>query len=470
MAEKKATQFLLKNQLIEIGGSGGGMIEITYAELVALRDKGQLVAGTQYRIIDYVTTTAQADTRSANHQFDIIVTADDERTLNEKARAIQHKGDTYFAESNLSAWELWYSLDNDNTKYAWADEVNGKGVIYRMIDEWNNDLPYDFKNIQYKRYLVEVDDSAYNEFDGLYVGCKYLYGELVSPRGYVASSDETDFEWRYTFSWINEEYEVEDYSIVGNLTLTNDEGYISGCYKNKIGITAESNLYPDTEEHPNRMWLGNNVFWDSYANEDGISYGFYSNTIGNNFYSNTIGNNFYYNTIGNNFNSNTIGNNFYSNTIGNSFYSNTIGNSFYSNTIGNYFNYNTIGNSFNSNTIGNYFHSNTIGNYFNYNTIGNDFHSNTIGNDFNYNTIGNNFYNGEFGAFVKYINVEDGVRYLKLDGTSYGDYSNYIKNITIKSGVVGSSSKNLLTISVDRNLSYNTTFKPTGSVETEVEI
>ena len=25
----------------------------------------------------------------------------------------------------------------------------GKGVIYRMIDEWNNDVPYDFKNIMY---------------------------------------------------------------------------------------------------------------------------------------------------------------------------------------------------------------------------------------------------------------------------------------------------------------------------------
>lgn len=31
------------------------------------------------------------------------------------------------------------------SKVSWQD--NCKGVIYRMIDEWNNDLPYDFKNI-----------------------------------------------------------------------------------------------------------------------------------------------------------------------------------------------------------------------------------------------------------------------------------------------------------------------------------
>jgi hypothetical protein len=55
-----------------------------------------LISGRQYRITDYVTTTVQVNTRSAGHQFDIIVTADDVNVLNENARAIQHKEDTYF--------------------------------------------------------------------------------------------------------------------------------------------------------------------------------------------------------------------------------------------------------------------------------------------------------------------------------------------------------------------------------------
>ena len=72
------------------------MVSITYAELVALRDSSSLIAGTQYRITDYACTTTQANTKSAGHPFDIIVTADNENTLNERARAICREGDTYF--------------------------------------------------------------------------------------------------------------------------------------------------------------------------------------------------------------------------------------------------------------------------------------------------------------------------------------------------------------------------------------
>lgn len=50
-------------------------------------------------------------------------------------------------KANILAWELKYSLDNDTTKYAWADETNGKGVIYWLKDEYGNECPYDFKNI-----------------------------------------------------------------------------------------------------------------------------------------------------------------------------------------------------------------------------------------------------------------------------------------------------------------------------------
>lgn len=145
----------------------------------------------------------------------------------------------YFQDSNLSAWKVWYSLDNDTSRFAWADDSvdedspasitfsdqegviwyrdpssdfsnfygwinadggttwcftesetpnvgddvfnedgesykgavvtsytpphegtglpNGRGVIYRLIDEFNNDCPYDFKNIQFVRPLTDGD-------------------------------------------------------------------------------------------------------------------------------------------------------------------------------------------------------------------------------------------------------------------------------------------------------------------------
>lgn len=124
--------------------------EITWAELKALRDNSNLTSGQFYKITDYQCTTVQSNTRSAGHQFDIIVLALTNNTLSEHAWAALHSGDTYFANNDLSAWKLWYCLDNDTTRFAWADSTNGKGVIYRMIDEFNNDVPYDFKNIQFK--------------------------------------------------------------------------------------------------------------------------------------------------------------------------------------------------------------------------------------------------------------------------------------------------------------------------------
>lgn len=128
--------------------------DITYADLVTLQGNSQLIPGMRYRITDYVTkVTGQengpAGVSSAEHPFDIIVVATSSSTLSENALAAIHSGDLYFADCNLEAWQLKYCLDNDTTRFDWADATNGKGVIYRMIDEHGNDCPYDFKNILY---------------------------------------------------------------------------------------------------------------------------------------------------------------------------------------------------------------------------------------------------------------------------------------------------------------------------------
>ena len=157
------------------GAASNQIIAISYTDLKTLRDNDQLVPGQQYRITDYTCTctTTQENARAVGHVFDIIVTADDASTINEVARAVKHDGDTYFAGCDLNAWKIWYCLDNDTTRFAWADSANGKGVIYRMIDEFNNDIPYDFKNIQFKHpndittypyyyYTFASDNVEYN--------------------------------------------------------------------------------------------------------------------------------------------------------------------------------------------------------------------------------------------------------------------------------------------------------------------
>lgn len=143
------------------GGSGGGIQETTWSALKTLRDGGNLTSGRFYRITDYTCTTTQTDTQSAGHLFDIIVFALSGSTLSEKAWADHHEGDTYFSNCNLAAWELKYCLDNDTTRFYWADTTNGKGIIYWMKDEWGNECPYDFKNIQYTNVGFDTTEALY---------------------------------------------------------------------------------------------------------------------------------------------------------------------------------------------------------------------------------------------------------------------------------------------------------------------
>ena len=148
--QREITGPILQDVLLNMLENSSRVEEITYSDLKALRDGSKLTPSRLYRITDYITTTVQSNTKSVGHPFDVIVLALSESELSEQAWATQHEGDTYFANNDLSAWQIWYCLDNDTTRFAWADETNGKGVIYRMSDEFNNDVPYDFKNIQFK--------------------------------------------------------------------------------------------------------------------------------------------------------------------------------------------------------------------------------------------------------------------------------------------------------------------------------
>ena len=326
------------------------VIETTYAELVAAKNGGTLAKGAWYRITDYVTTTAQSNTQSAGHAFDVIVRADSESVLNENAFAIQHEGDTYFANQKLSAWELKYDINNDTNKYAWADETNGKGVIYYMKDENDNECPYDFKNIQFKVGAVEQAGTTSNVF-------------------YFTFSVATD----------TDDATVTDHSLNG-----------AYCYGNKMGLNISSNKHS----------LNTNVFRNTSATSE-----CYSNTFGNNSNGSVFGNNCNRNTFRNTCQGNKFGTDCQNNTLGNNCSGNTFGNSCANNTLGNNCSGNTFGNSCGSNAFGNSCISNTLriasdGNIFGNNCRFNTFESgsqNALGTNCTNNTFGNNCTNNTFG-------------------------------------------------------------------------
>ena len=181
------------------GGGGGGnprdnAKNVTYSELVALKTAGELVPGMWYRITDYVTKiNGTISTNSAylhyaksdEHPFDILVLATGTDELSENSLAALHEGDTYFAYSDLSAWELKYTVDNSSAKFLWADNDNGKGVIYYMKDEWGNEASYDFKNIMYLRYKLASEDASFQELstDPYFGGTPYAIVQKFMGRG-----------------------------------------------------------------------------------------------------------------------------------------------------------------------------------------------------------------------------------------------------------------------------------------------
>ena len=252
-------------------------ITTSYEDLYTLRSESKLIPGNYYRITDYNTTTNQYNTQAAGHTFDIIVKALDEGNLSEEAYAVMHENDTYFENTKLESWDIKYCIDNDTSRFAWADVENGKGVIYYMKDEWSNECLYDFKNIQYLKngeWLYTFGGTTDNSLTG------NSYGNTIKE--YMVSAGKLSL----------------NYNTFGN-----------GCHSNTFGIDCSSNTF------------GNNCHSNTFDFDcDFNTFGnnCYSNTFGGSCSTNTFGNGCIYNTFGNYCSSNTFGNNCSSNTFGNS--------------------------------------------------------------------------------------------------------------------------------------------------------
>ena len=403
----------------------------TYSQLVskiaANSGAGSLEPGKLYRITDYVTTTKNGENpditsysityKSAMHQFDLIVMATSPNKLDCQAKVILHSGDTYFSTSDLFKWQVWYDINNNTNKYDWADSTNGKGVIYRMIDERNNECSYDFKNILFKRKLTN------GEYD----------------------PDSGTLTWVYTFGKTSDASinnnncynNILKERIIGSKYVLSDIVFLGiNCYRNTFGNNCCINTFGGN--------CYDNTFWDSC----------YDNTFGGDCFNNNFGNNCYSNTFGNNCSYNTFGDNCYNSTFGD-YCSN--------NTFGDYCSYNTFGgdcfnNTFGYNCYDNIFgvdcSTNTFGNFCSYNTFGDNCYNSTFGDYCSYNTFGDS--NNQNGNYIRFVIIKSGNQYIRLYNSSTASDSNYLQNIYIAQGV-NSSSTYLDISTIARNLNYRTT-------------
>ena len=119
-------------------------------------------------------------------------------------------------------------MDNDKKRFAWADNSSvGRGVVYYMKDEFNNECPYDFKNIQYKLYSIDTGAtsattviltnakseehslSIYNIVKGFKSFTSYKYnvnqytlGTWVNNKGFETSSNFTEEDYDFNKVYI----------------------------------------------------------------------------------------------------------------------------------------------------------------------------------------------------------------------------------------------------------------------------
>ena len=453
IAQDGTHRFVTDAEKAEWNGKTGvlsALHSVSYAELVALRNGKQLRPGHHYRITNFVTTVANdAEARSAGHPFDIIVLATAADTLSEEARAIVNENYAeYFATANLAAWKVWYCLDNDTTRFQWADEANGRGVIYRLVDEWQNDCPYDFKNVQFKRCLTggSFVDDVVDDWD--WKNTHYILSEDMGHFSNMAIKSTNDYRWFFTFSQAdNADLDnLRDASLT-RLALETEVGayFNKACNCNTMRPYYTSALVDDAAYVVQAL---NNIILSSFDGGDGGAIKIYGNTFDIDCYNTTLHDHCYCNTfgigccdvVGFKLCQNRFGGGCNKNVFGNSCSNNTFGNDCDGNTFGNYCWNNTFGNSCDGNTFGNGCYSNTFGNGCYSNTFGNYCWNNTFGNDCDGNTFGN---------YLCYLIADDNVKYVAV--VTAISSPGYVQRARILNGTSGSNSSNRLQIAFKTN-------------------
>ena len=384
-------------------------------------------------------------------------------TLLEECFAIKHDGDTYFNDCDLNRWQIWYCLDNDATRFTWANTTNGKGVIYRMIDEYGNDCPYDFKNIQFKRWAVSSVTKFGVEYDCF---LKYsqgvqdiYYSNTAESRkigDYITVTPSSETIYYYTFTWLTNDKEVKDLTIIGPTLPTSSNTY-EGIFNNHLGPS-----FSDTS--PKLLTLNNTVIVSTASLDNGTFYGVHGNIFGVNCLNNTLGSNARYNNIGNEMVNCFIGNSLRCNKIGDYFYNNAIGNNCSCNTIGNEDNNTFIGNNVAYNTwrnsgsyqiIGNFCYNNVFSHGCNRIVMEGGNSCNMFDTDCDEITLKQNSSDNSFGVKCQYITLADNcmanafapdVQYVNIPTSN-------VKHAKVLGGTKGSSS-NILQIAFAANKSY----------------
>jgi hypothetical protein len=416
---------------------GGGVIEVTYDELYSLYTGGTLTPGGFYLMTDYQTCYDQPNYNSDSTP----ITTGNYKTGTTEPILLLAISTTGFSPT---VYSTLYPQDKISYDISWnlTEVTSGpaKGRITERIDDKNNRADYDFRAVQFIRYVGYFSEQYYE-------GKINLDGTtgLVDGTGTTFTNDFTVGDIFGVYNPGNglgsfKYYEIS--SIVSNVemyvtgrTLTNatNSYYSSGQrlpdYMNphQCNITGTTNdefaeYYTFNDDDNFNTYLGDNVNYSTFilSNNVFLNGSYRNNTFGGNVVGNTfdedmdsniVGPYCQYNIITDDFDRNIIGSYFQYNIIDCDMESNQIGNYFEFNMLGDYdgndFDFNQIGSYFNSNflTLNYDFYGNNIGESFYNNIIDSEFRNNTIAGNFNLNLFINNYFNDNFIGSDFYGNI-----------------------------------------------------------------
>lgn len=412
--------------------------EGTYSQFVAEANNGILTPGRWYLMTDFQTCYDQPNYDSVGNS----VTTGNYKTGSTEPILLLAISTSGFSPT---VYSTLYPQDKISYDFTWnTTEVTNspaKGRITERIDEKNNRADYDFRAVQFIRYVGFFSEQ-------------YLPGKinLDATTGLVSETTTgTTFLSSFTVGDILGVFYPDNGAPLGAFQYYEITSIVSDIEMYVTGRTLTSS---------NNVYYSYGVRLPNYMSpfQCNITGGTYDDSA--EYYTFHIGSS-YSVYLGDNSNSSDfiLSNNVfqsgphYNMTFGGDVVGNTLNNSLRATTTGPYFQYNIITNNFDRNTIGSYFQSNVIDCDMNSNQIGDNFHHNTLGDadgqDFVYNTIGSYFYNN----FITFNNND-----FQNNTIGYRFYNNLIDSGFRNNEIVGNFYDNLIRNSDFDNNNIGDTF------------
>lgn len=210
---------------------------IKYADLKKLVVGKKLNMLSTYILTDYkpILSNKYSETaQSTDSIFGLMLIANTNSTFFHECLAVKLTSNQNSIESVYDL-KILYDFNNDESKYDWIADDIGNGVIYRMIDEYGNDCPYDFYNIKfnfggeyYYTFSGNTSDDIYfapERFTNCHIDPLYENHTMTLPRNCMSIVDHTI------------PYNIHDIHIKGTNNRINAADYVYEC--NNIEIQSD---------------------------------------------------------------------------------------------------------------------------------------------------------------------------------------------------------------------------------------